>query len=201
MIQRMSELQMDALREIANIGSGNASTVLSEATGKEVVLTVSALELMPVEHVPRFFRALRGMVVTVYASIGGEILGNVMLILPKESAFSLADLLREEKAGTAKRLSMKVQNILRPFSRSVLEYYLDAITKFSNIEAHLGELRLIATFGETIGDFVRLSIGEKPERIILLKTELSIAPNVKGEFSLFLPIRSAERLLTQVHDI
>jgi len=197
----MSELQMDALREIASIGAGNASTVLSEATGSEVVLTVSDLELMPVEQIPRFFQALRGMVVTVYASIGGEILGNVMLILPKESAFSLADLLREEKAGTAKRLSMKVQNILRPFSRSVLEYYLDAITKFSNIEAHLGELRLIATFGETIGDFVRLSIGEKPERIILLKTELSIAPNVKGEFSLFLPIRSAERLLTQVHDI
>lgn len=197
MTQRMSDMQMDALKEMANIGSGNASTVLSEATGREIELTVSALKVISLPQIPQFFKDFRGMVVTVYASMSGEILGSVMLILPKESAFSLVDLLREEKAGTAKRLSMKVQNILKHFSRSVLENYLDAITRFSNVEAHLGELMLIATFGETIGDFILLSIGEKPEHIILLKTELSIEPNIKGEFSLFLPIRSAERLLTQ----
>jgi chemotaxis protein CheC len=36
-----NELQLDALRELANIGAGTAATALSQMLGQEVTLTVS----------------------------------------------------------------------------------------------------------------------------------------------------------------
>ena len=46
MPRRLTEMQRDTLREMANIGAGNASTVLSKIAGREIKLTVSALEVI-----------------------------------------------------------------------------------------------------------------------------------------------------------
>ena len=42
-----SDLQLDALRELANIGSGNASTALSSMLGRSVDITVPAARVLP----------------------------------------------------------------------------------------------------------------------------------------------------------
>lgn len=197
MNQKMSAMQMDALKEIANMGSGNASVVLSKATGREVKLMVSALEVISVTQIPRFFKASRGMVIAVYALISGDIEGNVMLLMSKECAFSFVDLLQGRKKGTTKRLSTEVQNTMKGVSLSLFRCYLDAISGFLNVKNHLDELRLIATFGETIVDLVLLGIGQKPNYLVLLKTDLNAGLNIRGNVTFFLPIESVKYLLKE----
>jgi len=182
----LTEMQRDFLREMANIGAGNASTVLSEAVGREVKLTVSRLNIISLKQLSELVRASKKLVVTVFTSIGGAVLGSVILIFPIESAFSLVDLLRRRGVGTTKLLSMEAQGVLRRASLSLLRCYLDAITKFLNIEVQPERPRLVATLSETIMDFVQMSMKERLERILMLKTELKVEPDIRGEYYLLL---------------
>ena len=47
MTPRYTELQLDALRELANIASGNAATALSQMLGREVELNVPRVLALP----------------------------------------------------------------------------------------------------------------------------------------------------------
>ena len=47
MSTQYTDLQLDALRELANIGSGNASTALSSMLGRSVDITVPAARVLP----------------------------------------------------------------------------------------------------------------------------------------------------------
>ena len=197
MPRRLTEMQRDTLREMANIGAGNASTVLSKIAGREVKLTVSALEVISVTQIPRFFKASQEMVITIYASISGDIQGNVMLFMHKESAFSLVDMLEGRKVRATERLSTEVQNTLRKISLSLFRCYLNAISGLLNFKHQLNELRLVATLGETILDLVLLGVGEKPNYLVLLETNLDAGKNINGRVIFFLPIESVEYLLKQ----
>lgn len=209
MVKKLTEMQRDVLKEMANIGSGNASTFLSEEIGKEVNVTVSTCDLISFKRLAKLVRASEELVITVFTSIGstpaggGEReIGNVMLVFPKEDAFSLIDLLQRKEIGTTKNLSPGNQFILKQVSSSLLRCYLDAIKDFLNLKIQPSKLRLIGTYGESIMDFVLLAMKEKPEKLILLETKMSVEPNIQGKFYFllkenflsYLPIKSTERL-------
>ena len=63
---RLSELQLDALRELANIASGHAATALAQMLGSEVELSVPrALALPRAEAVAAYGSYQRGLVAGV----------------------------------------------------------------------------------------------------------------------------------------
>ena len=92
----LSETQLDALRELANIASGTAATALSQMLAREVQISVPrALALPPADAVdecgdPEQFVA--GVVVPIQ----GDIDGIVLLLIPYEQAEILCALLGVE---------------------------------------------------------------------------------------------------------
>ena len=114
----------------------------------------------------------------------------------------MVDLLEGKEIGTTKRLSRKAQKFLRQACSSLLRCYLEAIKDFLNLEIRPSKLRLIGTYGESIMDFVLLAMKEKLEKLILLKTKMSVKPNIRGKFYFllkenflfYLPKKSTERL-------
>lgn len=186
MVQKLDEVHKDFLKEIASIGAGNASTLLSKLIGKKVNTTVSTFDMVSPKNIPKIVNASKRLVVVQYASIGGELGGTVLLVFPRESALSLVDLLRKKELGTTEWLSEEDQDILKGVSRSLVVCYLNAIQGFLNIRLQPGELRVFSTFGETITDLIDLALKKKTKQVFYLNTKLSIKPNVEGEFNFLL---------------
>ncbi|MDO8987905.1 MAG: chemotaxis protein CheC, partial [Coriobacteriia bacterium] len=51
-LENLSTMQMDALREVGNIGAGHAATALSQMTGSPISLSNPTLELVEFSAVP-----------------------------------------------------------------------------------------------------------------------------------------------------
>src|SRR3712207_3254149 len=85
----LTDLQLDALRELANIGSGNAGNALSQMLGKPVdinVPTAAALPLPEAVAIAGDPEALRhGIVVPII----GDLDAIVVLLIPDEDARAL----------------------------------------------------------------------------------------------------------------
>jgi chemotaxis protein CheC len=89
----LSDVQLDALRELANIASGTAATALSQMLAREVEISVPrALALPPADAVDACGDP-EAHVAGVVVPIQGDIAGLVLLLIPFHQAENLCALL------------------------------------------------------------------------------------------------------------
>jgi chemotaxis protein CheC len=90
---RYTELQLDALRELANIASGNAATALSQMLGREVELSVPRVLTLPLVDAVDACGTVDESVTGVVVPLEGDLDGVVLLLIPAKDANTLCRLL------------------------------------------------------------------------------------------------------------
>lgn len=96
MTPRYTELQLDALRELANIASGNAATALSQMLGREVELSVPRVLALPLADAIEACGSPDESITSVVIPLEGDIEGLVLLLISCEGASALCRLLGVE---------------------------------------------------------------------------------------------------------
>jgi chemotaxis protein CheC len=91
-----SELQLDALRELANIASGTAATSLSQMLGQEVELNVPRALALPLADAVDAAGAPEEIVTGIALGLEGDVAGLVLLLVPTKDAKTLCNLLGVE---------------------------------------------------------------------------------------------------------
>lgn len=96
MTPRYTELQLDALRELANIASGNAATALSQMLGREIGLSVPRVLALPLADAVEACGSPDESITSVVIPLEGDIDGLVLLLISAEGASALCQLLGVE---------------------------------------------------------------------------------------------------------
>ena len=92
MVQELMELngiQKDVLKEMFNIGAGNAATALSQLLRTRIDMLVPEVNLLPFSQVAEPVGGPEEIVVGVYLTIAGSASGSFMFVLPVVSAANL----------------------------------------------------------------------------------------------------------------
>jgi chemotaxis protein CheC len=90
---RYTELQLDALRELANIASGNAATALSQMLGRAVELSVPRVLALPLADAVKACGSPDESITSVVIPLEGDVDGFVLLLISTEAADALCQLL------------------------------------------------------------------------------------------------------------
>ncbi len=93
MTPRYTELQLDALRELANIASGNAATSLAQMLGREVDLNVPRVLALPLADAVEACGSPEESTVSVVIPLEGDVTGVVLLLIEPDGAEALCKLL------------------------------------------------------------------------------------------------------------
>ena len=93
MTPRYTELQLDALRELANIASGNAATSLAQMLGREVDLNVPRVLALPLADAVEACGSPEEATVSVVIPLEGDVTGVVLLLIEPDGAEALCKLL------------------------------------------------------------------------------------------------------------
>jgi chemotaxis protein CheC len=112
-LSRYTDIQLDALRELANIGSGTASTALSSMLGRSVDISVPGAVVMPMAEAVGTIGDPESEATGVVLGIVGEMPGSVLLLFTPKDAELMCGLLGVE-AGTEFGVSalMEIGNIV-----------------------------------------------------------------------------------------
>jgi chemotaxis protein CheC len=95
-VSQYTELQLDALRELANIGSGTASTALSSMLGRSVDISVPKAQALPFAEAVDAAGPAEQDITGIVLGIVGEMSGTVLLLVPPADADSLCRMLGVE---------------------------------------------------------------------------------------------------------
>ena len=156
-MEQFTPLQLDALREVANIGASHAATALSQIVEKTIMISVSRIHVWPVAEVLQAIGGSRCQGVGVHLKVLGAAIGNVTLFLDWESALALAAMLQQETHATAAELSEIDISALKETGSILSASYLRAIgetTKLSLIPSvpELSRGEFGAIFDRVVGD-------------------------------------------------
>ncbi|HVE83416.1 MAG TPA: chemotaxis protein CheC, partial [Myxococcales bacterium] len=95
-----SPLQLDALREVANVGCGNAASALSRLVGgRRVSIEVPRALVVDVDDLSDLVGGHERQVVAATLDIQGQMAGRVMVVLERMAAHRLCELLLNESTG------------------------------------------------------------------------------------------------------
>jgi chemotaxis protein CheC len=98
-VSQYSDLQLDALRELANIGSGNASTALSSMLGRSVDISVPAARVLPMADAVGAIGDPEAEATGVVLGVVGDMGAAVLLLFTPRDAELMCGMLGVE-AGT-----------------------------------------------------------------------------------------------------
>ena len=83
-VRDLKELQIDALREVANIGAGHAATALSQMTNRRIMISVPQINIARLEEVADLLGDPQAVVVAVLMHMLGDLTGRTLLVFPEK---------------------------------------------------------------------------------------------------------------------
>jgi chemotaxis protein CheC len=196
---KLSAAQLDALREIGNVGAGNSATALSQIIHRRVEMNVPRVSLVPLDEVPDLVGGPEAMVVGVFLRVYGQAPSNILFLMPKESAFYLADVLLGKKHGDTKKLDFMDESALMEIGNILSGAYLNALFCFTQLSLLPSIPALAMDMAGAILGVVLVQLGQMGDQALVIETEfISEDDGIKGHFFLVPDPGSLETILSAV---
>lgn len=127
--ENLAPIQLDALKEVGNIGAGNAATALSQLINKKVDMTVPSINIVPFYDI---FSRIGGdeVVVGVIVRVLGDTPGNILFIFEKNTALDFIEILTGERE---EQISEMGNSVICEIGNIISSSYMNSITKFTNL--------------------------------------------------------------------
>ncbi|MCR5834196.1 MAG: chemotaxis protein CheC [Selenomonadaceae bacterium] len=181
----LTPTQLDALREIGNVGAGNAATALSQVINKRIDMNVPKVALIPIEDVPELVGGADKLIVGIFLRVYGKAPGNILFIMPKESAYYMVDDLMGRPHGSTKTLNEMDVSALKEVGNILSGSYLNAFFHFTNISMVPSIPSLAIDMAGAILNIVLVQLGQMGDHAMVIETKfLAEDDSVNGHFFL-----------------
>lgn len=196
-MKQFDNIQLDALREVSNIGSGHAATALSELTGQKVTINIPVISIDPLSTV--FIKCADSgqKILGIRIDLSGDIVGRTLLFFNQENALNFCDCLMRRPIGSGKSLSELDKSGLREVSNILTCAYMNALGEMlSFMVVPTAPVLIIGTPQEMMDGFASQA-GGIDELAVIIKNEFKFQGNdalMQGYFLLLPDDRSLQAM-------
>ena len=198
-ILELSPVQLDALREIGNVGAGNSATALSQIINHRIDMNVPEVSIVPITDVPDLVGGPDVMVAGVFLRVYGAAPSNILFLLPQESAFYLVDMILGKPHGETKSLDFMDESALMEIGNILAGAYLNALFNLTKLSLLPSIPALAMDMAGAILSVVLIQLGQMGDHALVIETEFQADEDgIKGHFFLVPDPGSLDTILTAV---
>jgi chemotaxis protein CheC len=171
--ESLQRLQLDALREVANIASGHAATALGQLTDRRIMITVPEFEAVAIDEIPVVLGYTDEPVVVVAMHLLGDMTGSLVFLMPEVNARRLCTMLLGRTFGPGAKLDELAQSSVKETGNILAGAYASALSQILNGVVMLS----VPTFGIEPPDQVlakHRASGEADDIGLCIETRLSM---------------------------
>ena len=170
-IMELSPTQLDALREIGNVGAGNSATALSQIINHRIDMNVPQVSIVPLTDVPDLVGGPDVMVAGVFLRVYGAAPSNILFLLPQESAFYLVDMILGKPHGTTQTLDFMDESALMEIGNILAGAYLNALFNLTKLSLLPSIPALAMDMAGAILSVVLIQLGQMGDHALVIETE------------------------------
>ena len=137
----LQPLELDALREVGNMGAGRAATALSQMLGRTVTMDVPAASVLPLEQLSAPLGGPEALVAATYFRVHGDAPGRLLVVLGEASLGPVVGALLGLPSGQAPALDATAQSAIKELGNILCSAYLNALADFLGFPSHISDAR------------------------------------------------------------
>lgn len=199
-LNRIDNMQYDVLREIGNIGAGNATTALSQMINAKISMNVPKVELLEFKEISDIVGGAERIVVGILFTLGGDIDGMMMFMMDKMASMNLVNILLDnlESASATEKdeFSEMELSALNEIGNIISGAYLSSLSSLTNLTITSSIPHMAIDMAGAILSVPAIEFGKVGDKALLIETEFGDKGNfVNGYFILIPSLNSYSAIL------
>jgi chemotaxis protein CheC len=197
-LNELNKFQLDVLKEVTNIGAGNAATALSKLLHKKIDMQVPAIELLDFSEVATLLGDEETVIVGIYLSMLGDIKGTIILAIEYNTAKALIDgMLKDYNFEDSDNgLSEMAFSALRETGNILSGAYVSALCSLLKLNIFTSIPNVVVDMAATILSMPALAVASVSDKVIYINSQFEDGDNIGiGNFFLVPELDSYETLL------
>lgn len=196
-LSEMSDQYFDVLREIGNIGAGNATTALAQLMGTKVDMTVPQVRLMEFQELGTTMGGEDQIVVGIYLVVEGDINGSIIFMMEKQSVNAVIKKLMGAECDVD-ALSEMEESAIKELGNIITGAYLNSISTLTGLTIYPSVPALAVDMAGAILSVPAIEFGVIGDKMLLIQTDFSNDVDFSGYFVLVPDEESYVKILSSL---
>ncbi|MBR5357039.1 MAG: chemotaxis protein CheC [Lachnospiraceae bacterium] len=193
-LENVSEQYLDVLKELGNIGAGNATTALAQMLQTKVDMKVPQVRLLDFGEVGTLMGGEEQIMAGIYLCVEGDITGSIMFLLEKDAARHLVSkLMGMELQGDT--FSEMETSALKEIGNIITGAYLNSLSTITNLKIFPSIPDLTIDMAGAILSVPAIEFGTLGDKILLIQTQFTDDFELNGFFILVPDLESYGKIL------
>lgn len=197
-LEKLSENYMDVLKELGNIGAGNAMTALSQMLGCKVDMRVPQIKLLEFKEVGAMIGGEEQLTMGVYLGVEGDITGSMMFLIEKQSAKHLINKLMMGMAPEGDDFTDMEFSAMKEVGNIITGAYLNSLSVITNLKIFPTPPELTLDMAGAILSVPAIEFGVMGDNILLIQSQFFDEIEIDGYFILIPDIDSYAKILASL---
>lgn len=198
-LNQMNSLQFDVLKEIGNIGAGNATTALAQMLNTKVDMKVPKVALLDFRELPEILGGAENIVVGILLTLEGNIDGMMMFVVEEDSARKMVSVLMGTEMASEEGFSEMERSALNEIGNIITGAYLSSMSALTNMKIISSIPYMAIDMAGAILSVPAIEFGKLGDKALLIETEFGEKDSsVNGFFILIPTLESYNVILTSL---
>lgn len=194
-LESMSEQYYDVLKEIGNIGAGNATTALAQLLQCKVDMKVPQVKLLGFDELGELMGGEEQIMAGIYLCVEGDITGSIMFLLRKDAARHLVSKLMGMELSPDGEFSEIESSALKEIGNIITGAYLNSLSTLTNLVIYPSVPDLTIDMAGAILSVPAIEFGTLGDKILLIQTQFTDDYDLDGFFVLVPDLESYAKIL------
>ena len=195
-LEKVTENYFDVLREIGNIGAGNAMTALSQMLQCKVDMQVPQVKLLEFKDVGALMGGEEQIMVGIYLAVEGDITGSIMFLVKQDSAKHLVNKIMMGMGGSeGPGLNEMELSAMKEVSNIITGAYLNSLSALTNLKIYPSPPELAVDMAGAILSVPAIEFGAIVDKILLIQSQFYDDTMIDGYFILIPDLESYAKIL------
>lgn len=195
-LEKVTENYFDVLREIGNIGAGNAMTALSQMLQCKVDMQVPQVKLLEFKDVGALMGGEEQIMVGIYLAVEGDITGSIMFLVKQDSAKHLVNKIMMGMGGSdGPGLNEMELSAMKEVSNIITGAYLNSLSALTNLKIYPSPPELAVDMAGAILSVPAIEFGAIGDKILLIQSQFYDDTMIDGYFILIPDLESYAKIL------
>lgn len=197
-LNNLDSMQQDVLREIGNIGAGNATTALAKMIDCKVDMKVPKVQLVDLAEIAAIIGNEEDVMAGILLLLEGDVNGMMMFVLDIPSARSLVNNIMKvnEKSDDCEELFDEMEiSALNEVGNIITGAYLSALSDLTKLSIVSSVPSLQIDMAGAILSIPAIQFSKIGDKVLFIETQFDNETSINGYFILIPELESYDVIL------
>lgn len=193
-LEEFSDLEFDVLKEISNIGAGNATTAISVMMNLKVNMEVPVIKFLEFSELAEVVGGAENLVVGILLALQNDIDGMMMFVMDKRSAVGVVNnILHKNLSSNVEDMDFSDMDlsVLQELGNIIAGSYLSAISSLTGLCITSSVPSITVDMAGAILSVPAIEYGKVSNKALLIQSEFGDANMTVDGYFILIPTLEA----------